>query len=77
MENYQIDCVVNDRYVHTKHDSKSLEMFNHYRDMRADGIACHCNICEYSIRLIRAFENGDPYLSPKNILMPRSYKRGK
>ena len=77
VKNCKIDCVHGVRSVHVKHESESLEMFNHWRYMKSEGIQCHCNICEYTIRLLRAYENGDPYISVKAILMPRRYQRGK
>lgn len=73
-DNEKIDCIHGVRSVHVKHESKSLSMFNHYRDMKAEGIACHCDVCEFVIRLLRAYENGDPYLSKKQILRARRYK---
>ena len=73
-DNELLDCIHGTRNVHVKHDTKSLDMFNHYRYMKAEGIACHCNLCEFVIRLLRAYENGDPYISKKMILMARRYK---
>lgn len=67
----EIDCVHGVRNVHLKHESKSLEMFEHWRYMKAEAIQCHCDICEYTIRLMRAVDNKDPYLSVKAILMSR------
>ena len=69
-----IDCIHGIRSVHVKHESKSLEMFDHYRYMKAEAIVCHCDICEFVIRLLRAYENGDPYISKKMITQARRYK---
>lgn len=77
MKERRIDCVHGTRNVHLKHNSESLEMFNHFRYMKSEGIACHCDVCEYTIRYIRAYENGDPYLSVKMIALPRRYKNTK
>lgn len=70
-----IDCVHGQRNVHIVHSTESLSMFNHVRDMRAEGIACHCNLCEFTIRLMRAVKNNDEYLAPNNITMARSRKK--
>mgnify|MGYP001325754532 CR=1 FL=1 len=34
-----------------------------------------CDVCEYSIRLMRAVENKDPYLSKKMILLNKVSKK--
>jgi hypothetical protein len=76
----KLDCVHGVRSVHVKHESKSIEMFEHWRYMKSEGIQCHCDICEYSIRLMRAVDNKDPYLSVKTISLSRrnlSSVRGK
>ena len=67
----KLDCIHGARNVHLKHTSESLMIFNHVRDMRAEGIACHCNHCEFTIRLMRAVKNNDPYLAPNMISMAR------
>ena len=69
----ELDCVHGVRSVHLKHESKSIEMFEHWRYIKSNAISCHCDICEFAIRLMRAVDNGDPYLSVKAILLPRQY----
>lgn len=57
----------------TKHgfDSKSLEMFDHFRDMKKRAIVCHCDTCEFALRLLRAVDNKDPILSVKGVIMAK------
>jgi len=66
-----IDCVHGTRNVHMKHSTRSMQMFEHYRDMKAEGMVCHCDVCEFVIRLLRAYENGDPFISKRMIIMAR------
>ena len=50
-------------------ESKSLEMFDHFRIMKKSAIQCHCNTCEFALRLLRAVDNKDPILSVKSVIM--------
>ena len=36
----------------TPHETKADEMVSHYLLMFKQGIQCHCNTCEFAIRLI-------------------------